>query len=414
MPKKVGEGWLRVKQYADGETVLFCFQTRRPADGKLVENHKRVGLLRDFPSQKSQWMEVARLGYQELLDRPIGSRPTFRELAEHWRRHELNKKAGVGKKAKETVDTIELLLDNRILSKWGDFNTCDIKPLAIESWFEQLTSTPQTKNGNPLGWGTIQKLKSTMSQVFQHAQRHGLIPVSADGAGRPTNPVLLARSQSSSGYEAKVVSPEQMIVILSELDRPGTLMEWTLAVLHASTALRPEESFGLKWSDVDWEKGQIHIRRGWSKGRETDGKTVGSMTQVVMHPILAQCLTAWRTESLYFKDSDWVFASLKAKGRIPRTASVCAQDYLRPAAVKAGVISKEYKGRFGWHNLRHSLASFFGANEVHPAVTQSILRHKKLSTTMEVYTHGVNSVQMAAQEKYLRAIGLTKAHKNIQ
>jgi integrase len=191
-------------------------------------------------------------------------------------------------------------------------------------------------------------------------------------------------------------------------------MEWTLAVLHASTALRPEESFGLKWSDVNWKKGQIHIRRGWSKGKETGGKNAGSMTQVVMHPVLAKCLRDWRKESLYFKDSDWVFPSIKAKGRIPRTASICAQDYLRPAAIKAGVITEEYKGRFGWGNLRHSLASFFGANEVHPAVTQSILRHKKLSTTMEIYTHGVNSVQVAAQEKYLKAIGLTKAHRNLK
>ena len=178
-------------------------------------------------------------------------------------------------------------------------------------------------------------------------------------------------------------------------------------VLHASTALRPEESLGLKWSDVNWKKGQIHIRRGWSKSKETNGKNPGSMTQVVMHPVLAMCLRDWRKESLYFRDSDWVFPSIKAKGRIPRTASICAQDYLRPAAVKAGVIRERYKGRFGWHNLRHSLASFFRANEVHPAVTQSILRHKKLSTTMEIYTHGVNSVQVAAQEKYLKAIGLT-------
>lgn len=196
------------------------------------------------------------------------------------------------------------------------------------------------------------------------------------------------------------------MVILSELDKPNTCLEWTLALLHAATALRPEETFGLRWLDVDWKKGQIHINRGWSKGKETDGKNEGSMTQVVMNQVLAQCLADWRKESLYHKDGDWMFASFKKKGRIPRSASICAQDYLRPAAVKAGVIPEGYKGRFGWHNLRHSLASFLGANEVHPAVAQSILRHKKLSTTMEIYTHGVNSAQVAAQEMFLNAIGL--------
>ena len=408
MPRQVGEGWLRVKQYADGDTVLFCFQTRRTSDGKLVENHRRVGLLRDFPSVRGQWMEVARLGYQELLDRPIGANPTFAELAQHWRSHELKKDAGIAKKAHETVTISELILDNWVLPKWGDLKASEIKPLAIEAWFELLTSAPQGKKKKPLAWGTIQKIKSIMSQVYKHAQRHELIPASVDSEGKLTNPLILARSETSSDYEAKVVSPEQMIVILAALDTPETRMEWTLAVLHGSTALRPEESLGLKWTDLNWDRGQINIRRGWSKGKETRGKNAGSMTQVVMHPVLANCLLDWRKESLYSKDSDWVFASIKAKGKIPRTASICAQDYLRPAAVKAGVIPEGYEGRFGWHNLRHSLASFFGANEVHPAVTQSILRHKKLSTTMEIYTHGVNSVQVAAQEKYLKAIGLTE------
>jgi len=199
-----------------------------------------------------------------------------------------------------------------------------------------------------------------------------------------------------------------MMVILQELDTPETRLEWMLALVHAATALRPEEAFGLKWQDCDWQAGQINIRRCWSKGKETPGKNEGSMTQVVMHPALAQALQAWRRESRYAGDSDWVFASSRSRGRTPRSAGVAGQDYLRPAAVKAGVIPQSYKGRFGWHNLRHSLATFFAANEVNLPVIQSILRHAKPSTTA-IYTHRVNSAQMAAQEKYLAAIKVTTA-----
>ena len=35
-----------------------------------------------------------------------------------------------------------------------------------------------------------------------------------------------------------------------------------------------------------------------------------------------------------------------------------AQDYLRPAAVKAGILEEGDRRRFGFHNLRHSLASY--------------------------------------------------------
>lgn len=99
--------------------------------------------------------------------------------------------------------------------------------------------------------------------------------------------MLLARCESSSSYEAKVVSPEQMMVILNELDQPTTRLEWNLALLHAATALRPEECFGLQWRD--WDKRLIHIRRGWSKGKLTEGKNENSMTQVVLTPIRRLC-----------------------------------------------------------------------------------------------------------------------------
>jgi integrase len=292
------------------------------------------------------------------------------------------------------------------LPRWGEKRAAEIKPLEIEAWFESLTSTPQGKKKKPLTWATVAKVKSIMAQVFKHAQRHELIPATIREDGRPSNPVVLARTESGSSYEAAVVTPEQMVIILNELDSADTRLEWTLALLHAATALRPEEAFGLKWSDVDWRKGQINIRRGWSKGKQTDGKNEGSMTQVAMHPALAQALQEWRRESSYSGDADWLFASARAKGKTPRSAGVAGQDYLRPAAVKAGVIPKGYTGRFGWHNLRHSLGTFLAANEVNLPVIQSILRHAKPSTTA-VYTHRVNSAQMAAQEKFLEAIKIT-------
>jgi integrase len=306
-------------------------------------------------------------------------------------------------KAEETVAVLELLLDRWILPRWGEKKASEIKPLEIEEWFESLTSIPNGRKKAPLTWATITKMKSIMSQVFRHAQRYELIPAAIGKDGRPTNPVVLARSESDSNYEAIVVNPEQMIVILSELDSPDTRLEWTVALLHAATALRPEEAFGLKWQDIDWQNGQINIRRGWSKGKETAGKNQRSMTQVVMHPALAQALQEWRRDSLYTQKTDWVFASTKSKGRTPRTAGVAGQDYLRPAAVKAGVIPLGYKGRFGWHNLRHSLATFFAANEVNLPVIQSMLRHTKPTTTA-VYMHRVNSAQMAAQGMFLKAI----------
>jgi site-specific recombinase XerD len=55
--------------------------------------------------------------------------------------------------------------------------------------------------------------------------------------------------------------------------------------------------------------------------------------------------------------------------------------------------------------LRHSLATFFGSQEIPVQVIQKMLRQKKLEMTLH-YMHGVNQQHMDAQKLYLDAIGI--------
>ena len=82
-----------------------------------------------------------------------------------------------------------------------------------------------------------------------------------------------------------------------------------------------------------------------------------------MHPVLAGFLMAWRERTPYAKDDDYVFPSFRLKGKKPLSASIMVQKYLRPAAVKAGVIKEDERVRFGFHNFRHSLASSLVARD---------------------------------------------------
>jgi acyl carrier protein len=76
-----------------------------------------------------------------------------------------------------------------------------------------------------------------------------------------------------------------------------------------------------------------------------------------MSPTLAEVLKCWHQQTAYAQQGNWIFASSKLKGRQPRTASLLAADHLRPADIAAGVVLKPGQ-RFGFHNLRHSLATF--------------------------------------------------------
>src|SRR5439155_11318409 len=148
----------------------------RPSDGKWVENCKPVGLVVDFPDEKAAWVEVGKLGLEKHLDNPAGPEPTFKEIAEHWRLHELRKEGIIGKKAVETVNCSEHNLDKYVLPRWGGCLAGSIKPSEVEGWFEVLATVAQGERKKPLKWPTIDKINSVMSQVYAHAQRQGLIP----------------------------------------------------------------------------------------------------------------------------------------------------------------------------------------------------------------------------------------------
>ena len=101
-----------------------------------------------------------------------------------------------------------------------------------------------------------------------------------------------------------------------------------------------------------------------------------------------------------------MFPSFKLKGQQPRVANMLVEDYLRPAAVKVGILSshREDEGRlvdddprrFGFHNLRHSLASFLVRRKTDPKTVQALLRHSDVKTTLQLYAHSVSEDRMTA------------------
>jgi integrase len=117
-----------------------------------------------------------------------------------------------------------------------------------------------------------------------------------------------------------------------------------LVIVVAVTAIRIGEALGLMWSDVDWRKQKINIRRDWLDGELGRPKSRASKPPVEMHETLAALLQAWRQETPYGKESDFVFPSFKLHGKQRRLGSMIVQDYIRPATVAAGVIAEDCTG----------------------------------------------------------------------
>jgi len=161
----------------------------------------------------------------------------------------------------------------------------------------------------------------------------------------------------------------------------------------------------LQWQDLDFPNQKIHVRRTWLDGQIGKPKTKASSQPVAMGSVLADIMRHWQKETPYSKLQDWVFPSFKLHGRKPRTGSIMAQDYLRPAAVKAGILAPEDRRRFGFHNLRHSLASYLVTQTKTDIKTvQAMLRHADSGTTLDIYTHAINKDKLVAQDQVMEAM----------
>jgi integrase len=217
------------------------------------------------------------------------------------------------------------------------------------------------------------------------------------------NPVAFVTQSSKSNHIAVIISPEQAFRIMMELKDPHR----TLVFLVAVTGLRISEALGLKWNDLDYERQMIHLRRVWVGNDMIDQlKTEGSSAPVPLGELLAGALRDWHRGTLYAKAGDWVFPSLKLKGKTPLSASIMAADKIRPAAIKVG-IRLEPGQRFGFHNFRHSLATFLVSRGKDVKTIQGLLRHANVTTTLDLYSQSIDAAKLAAQEDIALAITST-------
>jgi len=120
---------------------------------------------------------------------------------------------------------------------------------------------------------------------------------------------------------------------------------------------------------------------------------------------LASHLRDWHKQTPYARQTDFVFPSNRANGKKPLYASSFVADYLRPAAIRAGVGIAEGQ-RFGLHNLRHSLSNWLvNKAKVEPKTVQGLLRHAKIQTTLDLYTQEDSDETRGEQGEFLAAMG---------
>lgn len=358
------------------------------ADGRRVEHTTPIGLVQKFPKDEDVWREIDRLGILiRINDNTVSSRIRFHSLAEHYLKADFGSDA-VRPKSENTTRITEHIVRDYLIARWGGEIAEDIKPLEIQRWLKSLHTESK------LAWTTIAKMRGVMSRIYKVGILHEQVK---------KNPVMHVETRCKSNYRAIVITPAQTFSILKSLKNH---LHQTLVITCAATALRSSEILALRWADILWLEERIRVSKRWANGKDGETKTEASDGFVPLHPVLANHLQQWRCQTPHKKDTDFVFPSFKARGRVPLSSSIFVSDHLRPAAKAAGVQIEDGQ-RFGLHNLRHSLSNWLvNKAKVEPKTVQGILRHSRIQTTLDLYTQEDSDEARAAQGQFLNALGM--------
>lgn len=223
------------------------------------------------------------------------------------------------------------------------------------------------------------------------------------------NPFRVVKRKKERGFKAELLSLEELARVQEHLS-PDRRREFRVQ-LHLG--LRTGELFALTKTDVDFERGVVHVRR--SHERETT-KT-GRERTVPLHPAIAGDLLEARNRT----KSELLFPASDGKTMQRRDTKLTRVIRTAMAAAHVGLVEVTYKYRrrgcrakkiskppvvetdcseceytmwavaevrpVRWYDLRHMCATLHHAAGANPLCVSIALGHSVTGTTQSVYTH---------------------------
>jgi integrase len=247
-----------------------------------------------------------------------------------------------------------------------------------------------------------------LGTLLTDAQERGLVA---------QNVVRSLRTQRRRGKEARIEgrrrgklkvgvdlpSPDEIRTLIGHLDG-----RWRPLLLTAIfSGLRASELRGLRWTDIDFKRGEIHVRQRADRFRQIGPpKSEAGERTVPIAPMLTNTLREWKLACPKGK-LDLVFPN--GAGNVELHTNIVGRGLI-PAMLVAGLVKPDGKAKYtGMHSLRHFYASWCinrrvdGGLELPLKIVQARLGHASIQMTADRYGHlfprGDDGTELAAAEQ---------------
>ena len=337
-----------VRVYPGGGKVYIA-QAREPDRTTRRVTVGRHDVLNTDQARQRGALIIARIrAGEDPVPLPLAARfnggPTVADLAERY----LEEHAAVRLKP-ETRRRIRVMLDNHILPALGRLPLEAVEPSHVSEFHQELSDRPVTAN----------KCVKVLSHMYRLGAGWGLVP-------EGFNPCRSVEKYPERSRERFLTDAEFTRVghVLDEAVKSGAvpLTAVTAIRLLMLTGCRKSEVLTLRWPDVDFEAGELHL---------AEAKTGPRAVQ--LPPTAVELLKALPRRN----DSPWVFPGNDRDGRYSGGGLDHAWRTVRAAADLADV---------RLHDLRHSFASrALALGETLPVIGK-LLGHSDIETTAR-YAH---------------------------
>ena len=269
---------------------------------------------------------------------------------------------------------------------------CERYGLSFDEYFKDVTTR------EPYSPTTIKGFRRVLRTVFNEAIRYEWItknPVSSTKIGASSGNATLRPVEEKEVYSIK--ETQEFIRVLNELP-PELIYQKIPLKIMILAGLRSAEICGLRWSDIDFEKGVINVNRNrlYSSKKgvyEKDPKTKTSKRSVPIPKALIEDLREYErwfeivVTDFHNKLDDYYIASTIYREPIfPSTLSHILGRLQETHNLK----------KVTCHGLRHTYCSILLSQGVPIQTVSRYMGHSDSTVTLQVYAHFVPDTQEIA------------------
>lgn len=263
-----------------------------------------------------------------------------------------------------------------------------------------------------LGIDTLGSIHTLLRPTFQLAVRDNIIYKNpTDGVMRE----ISRKSGKNKGIRHALTIEQQRVFMDYTANHPVYYHWWPVFTILLGTGCRIGEALGLRWEDLDFEKRLISINHAlvyYSVGADRKSeshisvpKTEAGIRTIPMMEIVYdafQLLYEEQEESGFNTEeidgmTGFVFCNQYGKtlkaGSINRAIKRVANSYNNEEILKARRENREplILPDFSCHHLRHTFCIRLCENESNLKVIQTIMGHKNIETTMDIYAEAIGA-----------------------